>query len=73
MPARPLRLRRAVWVRADRLAKLLAQNQELRLALGGEVTGPDVLRIAVERGLEDLEDKHPASELPPGDSGDTEE
>ena len=77
MPARPLRLRRAVWDRAAHLARILASNHELRLALGGAVESPDVLRIAVERGLEDLEHKHlapaPTPELHLGDPGDTEE
>lgn len=50
-----VKLREATWTRAQVLAPLLETNEDLRHALGGEIKAADVLRIAVERGLEALE------------------
>ncbi len=50
-----LKIRGPAWERAEKLAPHLSENGDLRHALGGSIKASDVLRIAVERGLEALE------------------
>ena len=64
MATRALRLRSALWERAKALRRTL-ERTEVRWALGGEVTEHDVLRMALERGLADLEKIHPGTPREP--------
>lgn len=57
MAARALRLRAELWKRALALTARF-EASEVRWALGGKVSEHDVLRMALERGLAELERDH---------------